>query len=468
MLNKEEGGGVLSKFHSGVKKEEILGILERKDVKIHFVGVGGVGMYSLCLLTRSLGFCVSGSDREDSEMCTELRASGCKVTLGHSATAAEGASLIVYTLAVSEDNPELLYADSWGIPTVSRAEYLGAVMTYYKERIGVSGTHGKSTTTAMIHAIFERSGKRPTTLLGAKQKGGCPLTLGERDYMIYESCEYKDSFLRFCPTFAVFTNLEYDHVDYFKSFEALSDSFFLAMQSAPLCIVNADDENLMRLVPKLKKRVVKFGESADADIRGCVIHREKGCYTLKIFHTGGSFFVNLSILGRYNAKNALAAAAVALVCGIAPAEIKSALEGFWGIERRLEVIGERRGARIYYDYAHHPTEIKCAIEAVREIEKGNICVIFKPHTYSRTAHFLSQFADALALADRVILCEISAIREDVIKGVSSERLARLIGERASCVEEAQICAILDETEAAAVIIMGAANLDEVKRDIIGK
>lgn len=467
-MKKGEGGGVLSKFHSGIKTEEIIGILEGGKIKIHFVGVGGVGMYSLCLLTHSLGYEVTGSDREDSELCRDLISHGVKVSIGHNAASAVGAGLLVYSLAVSEDNPELLYAESAGIKAVSRAEYLGAVMTMYNVRIGISGSHGKSTTTAMISRIFDLAGRVPTTLLGASFIGGSPLTLGDREYMIYESCEYKDSFLRFSPTVAVFTNLEYDHVDYFKSFDALRDSFLIAMQRAPRAVVNSDDENLSSLIPKLKRRPLTFGESADANVRGVITHREKGYYNIEISYTGVRFSVNLSIPGRYNAKNALAAAAVALECGIAHTDIKSALESFFGIERRLEVIGEMGGRRVYYDYAHHPTEIRCAIEAVREAEEGKICVIFKPHTYSRTAEFLSGFAKALSLADEVMLCEISAIREEKIKGVSSERLCGLIGKGACVVNDCEVRKKLENSDARAVIIMGAANLDLVKRDIIGK
>lgn len=458
----------MSKFHSGIKKEEILGILERKDSKIHFVGVGGVGMYSLCRLTHSLGYEVSGSDREDSELCLELRKIGCKITVGHVAAAAAGAALIVYTLAVSEDNPELLYAESEGICAVSRAEYLGAVMTLYKERIGVSGSHGKSTTTAMLHSIFEQAGKSPTTLLGAKQKGGSPLSIGEREYLIYESCEYKDSFLRFSPTIALFTNLEYDHVDYFKSFESLCDSFLLAMNSAPIVIINSDDENLRELIKKLKRRPITFAESAEADVRGFITHRKNGYYNLEIFHTGAEFCVKLSVAGRHNAKNALAAAAAALTCGISHTEIKAALENFSGIERRLEIIGESWGAKVYYDYAHHPTEIRCALEAVREMCEGKLCVVFKPHTYSRTAQFMHEFADALSLADEVILCEISAIREEKINGVSSEKIAKRIGKKAVVLKDAEVPGAIAKSGACAVIIMGAANLESVKRGIIGK
>ena len=451
-----------------MRKEEILGILQNKDAKIHFVGVGGVGMYSLCLLSHTLGYAVSGSDREDTALCSELRENGCRIEIGHNVSAVIGSSLVVYTLAVEENDPEILYAEGEGIPTVSRAEYLGALMTLYKERIGVSGTHGKSTTVAMIHSIFDRAGKQPTTILGARSHGGSPLTVGERDYLIYESCEYKDSFLRFSPTVALFTNLEYDHVDYFKSFEALSDSFFRAMSSAPLAIVNADDPALRPLLLKLKRRSVTFGERTGADIRADINMRECGKYSLDIFHTGGHFTVNLDIPGRHNAKNALAASSVALTYGISYTEIKEALEAFSGIERRLEVIGERGGAKIYYDYAHHPTEIECAIKAVREMTSGRICVVFKPHTYSRTARFLSEFARALSLADDVILCDISGIREEAIKGVSSARIARLIGTRAICLDDSTVVSKIDEIAADAVIIMGAANLDGVRRDIIGK
>jgi UDP-N-acetylmuramate--alanine ligase len=242
----------------------------------------------------------------------------------------------------------------------------------------------------------------------------------------------------------------------------------LAIKSAPVAVVNVDDENLCKLIQKLKRKPITFSETVTADVRGVITHRKNGCYTLKIFYTGAEFCINLLIPGRYNAKNALAAAAVALTFGIPCEDIKASLEAFSGIERRLEVIGERKGKRIYYDYAHHPTEIKCAIEAVREIGEEKICVVFKPHTYSRTAQFMSEFRDALMLADEVILCDISAIREEEIKGVSSNRLAELIGTKATVLKEAEVCFAIDRSDAGAVIIMGAANLDRVKSDIIGK
>lgn len=460
----------MSKYNSNVGKNRIKAIIKNKDSHVHFVGVGGVGMYSLFRLTELSCRRVSGSDREESRLTSALKKRGAAIRIGHSAENVKEADLAVYTLALSEDNPEVSYALESSVPTASRAEYLGAIMEEYKERIGVSGTHGKTTTTAMLDAIFARAGREPTTVLGAIIPGmDEPLRIGKKDFFIYEACEYMDSFLSFSPTVSVFTNIELDHVDYFKDIEALKKSFLSAMSMSGLCVVNSDDENLCSLIPFLKNRCVSFGTGEDADYRVTEIRQKQGRYSFKIRHEGvDKLEISLNAPGRFNVMNAAAAAALSCEVGIPGAYIEEALRSFSGVERRLERLGEYNGAQVFYDYAHHPTEIECAIKSVRELCPGRAAVIFKPHTYSRTAAFIEEFASALSLADVVLLCDISAIRERDTLGVSSELLASKIKCRAKYVTDEDCARELLCESFDSLIIMGAANLDKVKHQLFGK
>lgn len=469
-LTRQEGGGVMSKYNFDVKRSRIKEAFKNKSARVHFVGVGGVGMYSLFKLTEMRGVSVSGSDREMSPLTERLLSQGKRVSIGHRRENAVSASLIVYTLAVSNDNPELIYAKENSIPTVSRAEYLGALMEEYKERIGVSGTHGKSTTTAMIDAIFHAAEKEPTTVLGATVPGSEePLRVGSADYFIYEACEYKDSFLKFSPTASVFTNLELDHVDYFKDIDSMSDSFLRAMDSSPLSVVNYDDENLRSLIGRTKSRCVSYGTGEGADYHVCITGMEGGFYRFKIRHEGyDKVEIFLKVPGRFNVMNAVAAAVLCLEYGISKECIESSLSSFCGVGRRLEQVGQYLGAQIYYDYAHHPTEIECSIRAVRELHPGRLAVIFKPHTYSRTAAFIDNFASSLSLADRVFVCEVSGVREDNTLGISAELLVSKIGNRAKYISDEEGVSNILGDGFNSIIIMGAANLDAVKSSFLGK
>ncbi len=464
-----EGGNVLSDFDFYCRKERILDILKNRNSSVHFVGVGGVGMYSLFHLTEKMGINASGSDRERSRFTDRLIREGRKITIGHRADSVYGVALVVYTFAVSHENPELACALESGIPLASRAEYLGAVMENYKERIGVSGTHGKSTVTAMLSEIFELAGKNPTTVLGAViPRTDLPIKIGGNTHFIYEACEYKDAFLSFSPTAAVYTNLEFDHMDYFKSIEALEESFLKSMNMPRVCVVNADDKRLFSLIPYIKSGAVTYGESEGAEYRAAVTGEKNGYYSFKVYHNGEEISkIRMSIPGKFNVLNGLGAFALAHKMGISQSVIEEALSRFSGIERRLEKIGKYGSLNLYYDYAHHPTEIECTVNTVREITGGEVTVIFKPHTYSRTAGLMNEFARALSLADRVYLCDISAIREEAVEGITSERLASLIGASAVRIEDDNIKTVIDSRGIAcgngALVIMGAANMDGVKK-----
>ncbi len=457
----------MSKYHSGFGVEEITDILKNRSAHIHFIGVGGAGMFPLFKLTASLGYKVSGSDISDSELLHSAKDAVSTVYTAHNRKNVYGASLVVYTLAINEDNPELIYAEEAKIPSISRAEYLGAVMRMYEKRIGVSGTHGKSTTVAMLDSIFKLGKRDHTTVSGAALNDtGVPCRIGGLDTLIYEACEYKDSFLRFSPSVALFLNLEFDHADYFPDIEAVKASFLKAANTAELCIINGDDGKLREIAPDVGGRVVTFGMSSEADYRVLILNSKCGKYKVRFTFNGERLFdATLAVPGVHNVMNACAACAAARICGIECEIIKMALESFSGVPRRLENIGSYNGAAVYYDYAHHPTEIEASIKAVREMTRGRLTVIFKPHTYSRTAALMDELAAALSLADRVLLTDISAIRESEIYGVTSEVLVSLITTSAEYVADENVISRLSEIKGGAIIIMGAANLDKVKDGI---
>ncbi len=427
-----------------------------------------MGMYPLYKLSEELGYRVSGSDRARGKFFELEEARGAEVYLGHRRENSEGCDLLVYSLALDSANPEILSAEERGVPCISRAEYLGVIMRGYKNRIGISGTHGKSTTTAMLDAIFKKQLANHTTVIGASLPDtGLPYRIGGRDTLIYEACEYKDSFLCFSPTVSVFLNLELDHTDYFEGLAHIQDSFLEAINGSPLSIVSADSPSLCALIPKAAGRVVKFGASEDADYRVERVSQKRGKCKLKFTYRGILLLeAALSVPGRHNELNACAAVSAACELGIPQGDIRAALEEFSGIERRLEYICRFGGAAVYYDYAHHPTEISCSLSAVRELVHGKITVLFKPHTYSRTASLMQEFAEALSAADRVFILEIDAIREAQIPGVTGEVLAAHIGAHAEYIREENALSALKSTQSDAIIIMGAANLENVKKEIM--
>ena len=458
--------------HKGAKNDkttydEIIRI-SYSGQKIHFVGIGGVSMYSLARLANNLGATVSGSDRDSSPRTDILSSLGIEISIGHRAENIDGARLVVYSHAIDEDNPELSYARGHNIPTVSRAEYLGAMMLEYKGRIGISGSHGKSTTTAMLDAIFANAGATPTTLSGADLPMGDPLRLGSSDLLIFEACEYRDSFLRFTPTVAIGLNLELDHTDYFSDIEALRSSFLRAFNRAEdLVILSGDDPNFKKIIPKISTKVITFGRSMGNTYRYDVTGFCEGNFAFDLYkfeNKIGSFALHLP--GAFNVHNATAAIATAIELGIDIDMIYEAVSAFRGIPRRLELIGKVFGRDVYYDYAHHPTEIGASITALRGLNCGEITVVFKPHTYSRTKSLWNEMCSSLALADYVILTDIYAAREEPISGITSENLARDIGEMAAYVQDNEAAEYILENTRGAIVLMGAGDLTEIKNQLI--
>ena len=424
-------------------------------------------MYSLACLTNHLGATVSGSDALESERTAKLVGRGIKVYIGHSPSNVIGASLVVFSHAVSEENPELCEARRLAIPTVTRAEYLGAIMLDYSHRIAVSGSHGKSTTTAMIDMIFDRSGIDHTTLSGAEFAEGEPFRIGEGSSFICEACEYRDSFLRFSPTIALSLNLELDHTDYFSDIEALKKSFCSFLSRAKnFALINGDDENLREIIPFIKTKVITFGSSENNDYRYKIIGFEGTSFLFSVSKFGSSIGeFRLNIPGAFNIHNATAAIALAVEFGISMEHISDSIASFSGIEGRLEYIGNHFGRPVYLDYAHHPTEISASINALKSMILRPLTVVFKPHTYSRTKAFWHQFRNSLSLADHLIITDIFPAREEPIEGITSKRLALDI-EGAIYSEDKETVNTVDRCTDGAIVLMGAGNFNKIRKEII--
>jgi len=453
--------------HYGALK--IKEILEGKN-SIFFIGIGGINMSSLALISKKMGYRVAGSDRGSTELTEKLISSGIEVFKGHNKTNIEGFEVVVYTVAISSDNPEYIRATELGIPLISRADYMGYLMTGYKNRIGISGMHGKSTCTSMCAEVFMTAGTDPTILSGAVLDTiGGAYRVGGEEYFIFEACEYMDSFLDFNPTLAIILNIEMDHVDYFHSMEQIKESFFKFAQIVGDygCVVaNYDDTEVREVTSNLNCHVISYGISyKNAAFTATNIRYENGCPSFDVMHQGEYYMhVSLSVIGEYNVYNALAVVVAAWQYSIDKAAVEEGLKRFRGAKRRMEYRGKLNGAAVYDDYGHHPTEVRSTINGIAKIECDRIWCVYQPHTYSRTSELLDEYMHAFDIADRVIIAPIYAAREVDTLGMSGGLLASKIGERAQYVEGFENIAKLLKNEVFAgdiIVIMGAGDIYRV-------
>ena len=435
-----------------------------------FIGAGGVSMCSLAEFALLEGYAVIGSDRCESPRLDRLRKLGAEIYVGHDAAHTASADAAVYTVAIGEENPEYMALKALGKPLISRADFLGYVMTRYRTRIGIAGMNGKSTTTAMCGHIFRGAGD-PTVFCGAEAKAlnGSACLIGRgRDQLIFEACEYKDSFLDFCPNVAVILNVGMDHVDYFHSLEQIRDSFgkYAALTGENgTVIVNADDADAMRSVKNFHGRIVTFGRTDQADFYTENVKIRKGCRCFSFMHEGKKLCeICLLQPGEYQIYNALAAATAADVCGVSPEIIGERIATFVGVHRRMEYMGRLNGADVYDDYAHHPSAIESTLAGAREMGYRRVLCAYQPHTYSRTAGLFEEFSRSFDLADRVYFADIYAAREQNVSGVTSEQLAKAVGEHAIYCGDFSGLAQALEWEARAgdlVLVMGAGDIEQV-------
>lgn len=395
--------------------------------KIHFVGIGGSGMCPLAEILRKRGYELTGSDNSESETLDRIRSYGIPVTMGHKPENVDGAELVVYTAAVKQDNPELVAAREKGIPTVERSVMLGMVTRRYQNSIAVSGTHGKTTTTAMITQVLMGAGVDPSAVIGGKLPLiGANGRAGGSNTIVCEACEYVDTFLQLTPAVSVILNIDADHLDYFKNVENIIRSFHqFSEQTTKLLVVNGDNANSMKAVEGIALPILTFGFDPKNDYWADDVEPTKGArehFTIRK-HGEKLADVTLSIPGRHNIYNALAAFAVAHSMGLEPAVIAANLHAFTGVHRRFEILGNFGGITVADDFAHHPTELTATLTAAKQMGFHAIWAVFQPHTYSRTYLLLNEFAKALAIPDHVVLSEILAVREENTYHIYAKDLA---------------------------------------------
>ena len=395
--------------------------------RVHLIGIGGVSMAPLAEALLGAGLRVTGSDMAESPTTERLRAMGVPVSIGHSAACLGEAQCVIRTAAAREDNPEVMAARALGLPIFERAEAWGHIMRQYQNAICIAGTHGKTTTTSMTTHILLAAGVDPTVMIGGtlpKLRAGH--RVGGGDTIVLESCEYYDSFLSFFPTVAVVLNVEEDHLDYFKDLDGIRASFrtFAALVPPGGCIVaNGDDKNTMDALLPLGRPLLTFGLGDNNRVQAANITRRETCTEFDITLDGAFYtHVTLQVPGDHNIQNALAAAAVAIFLQLPPAAVSDGLADFLGAGRRFEYKGEINGAKVYDDYAHHPSELRALLDAVTPLDYKRVILAFQPHTYTRTKALFHDFVRELQRPDIVFIAEIYAAREQNTVGITAADL----------------------------------------------
>jgi UDP-N-acetylmuramate--alanine ligase len=406
--------------------------------RIHFVGIGGIGMSGIAELLANLGYEVSGSDAKRSAVTERLETLGVRVHAGHAAGHVGEVDVVVMTSAITSANPELAEARRRGIPVIPRAEMLAELMRL-RYGIAIAGAHGKTTVTSMVALVLERAGLDPTAVIGGRLSAfGSNARLGRGDYMVVEADESDRSFLRLSPSIALVTNIDREHMESYGSWEALQQAFVDFANKVPFygCVVFcADDPPLRALAPQITRRVVSYGfadSGTGADVAGTDVTLTafgSSCAVAQRVRSGAMTALGrltLAVPGRHNLLNALGALAIGLEVGVPFERIAAALAEFQGAERRFQRIGEADGVMVVDDYGHHPTEIAAVIAAARAGLDRRVVVVFQPHRYSRTSQLMAEFGDALAGADEIVLTDIYAAGETALPGVTVEALAAAV------------------------------------------
>ncbi len=402
----------------------------KKPVHVHFIGIGGISMSGLAEILLKEDFTISGSDSKPSNLTAHLESMGAKIFYPQKAeNVIEGIDVVVYTAAIHEDNPEYMEVVRQGIPMLSRAELLGQLMNNYDTPIAVSGTHGKTTTTSMLSHILLAAETDPTISVGGILNAiGGNIRVGNSGVFVTEACEYTNSFHSFFPKISIILNVEEDHMDFFKDIHDIRASFHKFAQILPedgALIINKNIEAIETITDGLACKVITYSETQDADYSAAnITFDEFGNASFDLIRYGENVGrIKLSVAGMHNVSNALSTIAVSDLMGISLEVAQKGIASFVGTVRRFEYKGERNGFTIIDDYAHHPTEIKATLTSAQNYPHKDIWCIFQPHTYTRTKAFFHEFAEALSLADHVILADIYAARETDTLGVTSEALA---------------------------------------------
>lgn len=401
-----------------------------RPMHVYFIGIGGISMSGLASILLKEGFRVSGSDSKESDLTRKLESEGAVIYYDQTTHHIEDdVDLVVYTAAIKEENPEFVYMKESGKPGMTRAEFLGLLMKNYNTPIAISGTHGKTTTTSMLSEIMLAANTDPTLSVGGVLRSiGSNIRVGGPEYFVFEACEYTNSFLSFFPKISIILNVEEDHLDFFKDIHDIRNSFNKFASILPedgLLVINGETEGLDTIVSGIKAPIITFGSDDRFDYYADNIIFDDGGHPAFDCHnksTGECFHVVLSVTGIHNVYNALAAIAVSDYLGISHEAVYEGLSSCSGSKRRFEHRGSFNGVEVVDDYAHHPTEIAATLKAARNLKHNSLWVAFQPHTYTRTKAFLHEFAEALSIADHVVLADVYPAREKDIYGCNSSNL----------------------------------------------
>lgn len=413
--------------------------IKDKNKKIHFIGIGGISMSGLAEILLKNNYKVSGSDMQLSPTTNRLKEKGAQIYIGHNGLNIQDVDLVVYTAAISPDNPEYIRAKELNLPLIDRAEFLGQIMKGHKYNVAVAGTHGKTTTTSMISHIVLKEDLDPTILVGGQLDAiGGNVLAGNSDYFITEACEYKASFLRFFPYIGIILNIDADHLDYYKDLNHIKDTFKKFINIIPkegYLIANIDDENVKEIIDIHDCNVITYGLNEGILQAKNISYNTLGCASFDVYkHENKLFSINLNVPGEHNVLNALGSIGAALSLNISENSIVEGLASFKGTHRRFELKGTKDGVTVIDDYAHHPTEIKATLNASKNYPHNKIYCVFQPHTYTRTLSLFEDFADSFYDVDALILADIYAAREKDTGVISSTILGDRIREKGvSCV-----------------------------------
>ena len=450
-----------------------------KTKKIHLIGIGGIGMSGIAEFLHNQGLEISGSDLKKTDVTRHLESLGIRIEEGHNPALVKDVDVVVKSSAVKDDNPEVQAAKTLRIPLIRRAEML-AEITRMSFSIGISGTHGKTTTTSMTGLVLEAAGLEPTIIVGGKVKNyGSNNVMGSGKYIVVEADEYDHSFLSLSPCIAGITNIDTDHLDCYRNLDDIKGAFIEYANKVPFfgsVIACLDDPGVQAILPSINKKVVTYGFSRQADIQGKNISMKDFVSEYDVSYKGYRLGrVKMNVTGRHNIQNSLQAISIGLELDIPFKHIREGLMQYSGVYRRFELKGEARGITVYDDYAHHPTEISATLEGFKDSTKRRIVTLFQPHLYSRTRDFHVQFGNAFSSCDCLILAPIYPAREEPIPGVSSKLIADI------AVQSGHLDVVLIENNADIVpktlsllkeddilITMGAGNIWQYGEEILAK
>ncbi len=439
--------------------------------KVHMIGIGGSGMNPLAAILHSKGYILTGSDNNESDNLRRIRELGIKVYMGHNAENLGDCELVVYSAAISADNPELVAAKERGIATMERSHLLGAMTRRFDNVIGVSGTHGKTTVSSMLTQVLYMAGLDPSAVIGGK----LPLInangrAGESEIMVCEACEFVDTFLQMSPDISILLNIDNDHLDYFGSMDNLAESFRKFVAMSKITFINGDDDRAVGIGNSFDGEVYTFGLNEGNYCRATNITNGVAGKEFDVQVGGDKFHVALGIPGGHNVYNALATIATAYYLGVSVEDIIKGVESFGGAGRRFERLGTYRGINVADDYAHHPTEIEATLNAAKQLKFNRVIAVFQPFTFSRTEALKDEFVKALSLADITVLTPIMGSREQNTTGISSDYIADRIENSYSAKDFADAVDFLEKTATRGdlVITMGGGDIYKAAHMFIAK